>query len=314
MHRVLTVGESLVLLVNEEPGLLRHARSLGLRIGGAESNVAIGLQRLGIAARWASRVGADSFGDLILTTLRSEGLDVRATVDPSRPSAVMLKEHRTPHSQQITYFRAGSAGTALTEEDLPPALLDGVGVVHTTGITAGLSDGTADAVARLLDRARSAGLVTSFDVNFRRRIWGTRDPRASLAALAGRADVIFASLDEASLLCDAGGPEDTALAIASTFGAREVIVKMGALGSVAVADGAVHRQPAVPVPAVDTIGAGDAFVAGYLSELVRGAPVPKRLQRGAECGAFVCLTVGDWEGAARLEDIPLLHATEEATR
>jgi 2-dehydro-3-deoxygluconokinase len=226
----------------------------------------------------------------------------------------MLKEHRTPHSQQITYFRAGSAATALSDDDLPPALLDGIDVVHTTGITAGISTSSAAAVGRLLDRARSRGVVTSFDVNFRRRLWGARDPRGEIAALAGRADVIFASLEEAALLSEPSSPDAMALEIGRTFGAREVVLKMGARGALAVVDGEVLHQPAVPVPAVDTIGAGDAFVAGYLSELLRGASVPDRLLRGAECGAFVCLTVGDWEGAARLEDLPLLHATEEATR
>jgi 2-dehydro-3-deoxygluconokinase len=87
------------------------------------------------------------------------------------------------------------------------------------------------------------------------------------------------------------------------------VLKLGAEGALGLAGGAVHRAPTRPVTAVDAVGAGDAFVGGYLSELVAGGAVPDCLRRGNVLGGLVCATPGDWEGlptrnelAARTDD------------
>jgi 2-dehydro-3-deoxygluconokinase len=96
---------------------------------------------------------------------------------------------------------------------------------------------------------------------------------------------------------------------------RDVIVKLGAAGSVACIDGSLTRTDAVPVDVVDTVGAGDAFAAGYLAARMAGADASARLELATRCGAFACLGPGDWEGLPRRRDLDALDsATDPVTR
>ena len=81
------------------------------------------------------------------------------------------------------------------------------------------------------------------------------------------------------------------------------MVKLGALGALALSGDEAHRAPALPVAVVDPVGAGDAFVAGYLSEVVADAAVPERLRTGNACGAAVCGVPGDWEGLPTRDEL-----------
>jgi 2-dehydro-3-deoxygluconokinase len=93
-----------------------------------------------------------------------------------------------------------------------------------------------------------------------------------------------------------------------------VIIKLGADGCFALVDGRATRQPAIAVHPVDTVGAGDAFVAGYVSEYVAGHGISTRLTTAVTAGAFACLTHGDWEGMPRQSELGLLNASEPVTR
>src|SRR4249920_1777302 len=107
--RVITAGETMALLVPPGPGRLRHATSLTLSIGGAESNVAIGLARLGIPASWISVLGDDELGELVLNRLRAEGVDTSAvTRTADRPTGLYLREE-VAGRLRVYYYRSGSA-------------------------------------------------------------------------------------------------------------------------------------------------------------------------------------------------------------
>src|SRR3954469_17497177 len=111
-------------------GPLAHAATLQLGIGGSESNVAIGLQRLGVQAIWCGRVGADSLGQLVEREIRAEGVEVRTAVDPSAPTGLMIKERRTPATQRVSYYRAGSAGSRITPADVDAQLISRAALLH----------------------------------------------------------------------------------------------------------------------------------------------------------------------------------------
>ena len=123
MAGLLTVGETLALGVPPTIGSLTQAPSLRLGIGGAESNVAIGVVRLGGSATWVGRVGADALGERVRRELRAEGVVAYAIEDPSAPTALMLKERRTAATARVWYYRAGSAGSRLAPDDVPPGLV-----------------------------------------------------------------------------------------------------------------------------------------------------------------------------------------------
>src|SRR5690242_390902 len=285
-NTVLTVGETMALMYTERPGPLAHAPNLCLGIGGAESNVAIALQRLGTAAAWIGRIGDDSLGERIVRELRAEGLSVHAVTDPTAPTGLMIKERRTADTSRVWYYRAGSAGSHLTAADLPPGAVEAAAMLHVTGITAALSDSAAAAVMSAVDRARDAGVAVSFDVNHRSSLWRDRDASPTYRTLAQRSTIVFAGYDEARMIVpDADGIDEIATAIAQ-LGPSQVIIKLGAEGAYAYIDGVATRHPAVPIHPVDTVGAGDAFVAGYLSEYLAGQDVSTRLRTAVTAGAF----------------------------
>ncbi|TDD69657.1 sugar kinase [Jiangella aurantiaca] len=310
---LVTIGEAMALVAAAETGGWAHHRAMQLSVAGAEFNVAVGVQRLGRRATWISRVGADGFGELMLRELRAEGITAIAAVDDTRPTGLMVKERPNSLHTRVRYYRAGSAASALTAFDLPLEPIQQAAVLHVTGITPALGPGPASAVQLAVDTARAAGVTVSLDVNYRSALWSRDDAAAALEPLARQADVLFAGPEEASLIVPAGAPEDMAYALAA-LGPAHVVIKLGADGAVSLIDGELWRTPAVPVRVVDTVGAGDAFVAGYLAELMEGAPVRRRLATAVAAGAFACTSLGDWEGLPTRADLPALQATESVHR
>ncbi|MGY3127228.1 2-dehydro-3-deoxygluconokinase [Agrococcus sp. UYP33] len=293
---VVALGESLGLLVASRIGRLELVPTMDLGFGGAESNVAIGLARLGVPVTWMGRLGDDALGRLVERQLRAEGVGAAVTRDPEAPTALMLKERPSAGSSAVSYYRAGSAGSRLAPEHLDLDRIRGARVLHVTGITAALGDAPRAALDAAVDAAHEGGTIVSFDVNHRSRLWDAERAVPAYRALAARADVVFAGDDEAELLT---GERDTDAQIAAlaALGPAQVVVKRGADGATALADGDRATQAAFPVHAVDTVGAGDAFVAGYLAELLAGASLGERLRTAAACGALACTAPGDWEAA-----------------
>jgi 2-dehydro-3-deoxygluconokinase len=310
---VVTLGETMGLFTASSIGSLTHAEQFRLGIGGAESNVAIGLARLGTASTWIGRVGADEVGDLILRELRAEGVSLRATTDAAAQTAVMVKNRRTAHTTRVLYYRAASAGSRLSPEDIDAGLIAEADVLHITGITPALSKSAAAAVSHAIDLAESAGVPVSFDVNHRTALWSVARASEVYRSLAARATIVFAGLDEAAMLSEGSSAADFAVGIAA-LGASEVMIKLGRDGCFALIDGHTFTVPAIPVDAIDTVGAGDAFVAGYLAERCAGAVPMARLQTGVEAGAFACLGLGDWESLPTRGDLALLARDEPVER
>ncbi|WP_406445634.1 sugar kinase [Streptomyces sp. NBC_00631] len=297
-------------------GALRMGGSLGLSVAGAESNVAIGLARLGHQVRWAGRVGADELGALVLRTLRAEGvdLDYAVTDDSGRPTGLLLTEPRLGTLTRVSYYRAGSAGSAVTAADVLPALASGSRVLHLSGITPALGPSAAETVLAAATTARDAGITVCLDINYRSRLWTADRARAALRPLLVHTDLLVASEDELPLVLEQPEAGETeAVKSLLDAGVQEVIVKRGAHGATVVtADGTADRA-ARRVDAVDLVGAGDAFVAGYLSGLLDGADVRARLDRAVTTAAFAVATRGDWEGFPTRDELGLFDEPDGTT-
>jgi len=312
-------------------GPLSAGGSLGMHVAGTESNVAVGVARLGHRVGWAGVVGADPHGEFILRQLRGEGIAVHHREDAGRSTGVMFLEQRTADVTRAFYYRAGSAGSTLSRDDVDAAFRSGARVLHLTGITAALSQEARRAVEYAAARAAGEGLEVSLDVNYRSKLWSRDEARAVLTPLARHASIVIASDDELGLVASGGaassggaagsengaGPAgDAETAMAAELldrGVREVVVKRGAAGAGVHTASGRWETPAVPVTSIDTVGAGDAFTAGYLSALLDGEDVAGRLQRGALAGAFAVSTAGDWEGLPRRDELALLAATPSGT-
>src|SRR6266511_1366181 len=218
MSEVVTLGETMALVAAPQIGLLRHATDLRLSCGGAESNLAIGVARLGHRATWIGRVGDDEFGVMVSRMLGAEGVAGRVRVDPAAPTGLMVKYRRTGTVTQVLYYRKGSAGSRLDRSDVEPEVIGAARVLHLTGITPALSDTARDAVGYAVDVARAAGVPVSLDLNYRSKLWSPDQAGPVLADLVRRADLVFATEPEARLVVEGTDPAGLARARARAGG------------------------------------------------------------------------------------------------
>ncbi|GGW53862.1 sugar kinase [Streptomyces griseoloalbus] len=307
---VLTFGET--MLAAQLPGPLSVGAPARTTIAGAESNVAIGLARLGHRAAWAGLVGDDEPGRLILRTLRGEGVDTtHAGIRPEAHTGGMLRERRVADLVRVHYWRRHSAASLLTSADLAPALAAGARALHLTGITCALGPGPLEAVREAAAHAHAHGRTVVLDVNHRGHLWPAAEAGRALLPLLPHVTVLIASDDELPVATHAlaDRPEEEAVDALLEAGVREVVVKRGGEGAAfRDRDGSRYALPALRVPVRDTVGAGDAFCAGYLSGLLDGLPPDERLARANTLGAFAVASDGDWEGLPRRDELSLLAA------
>jgi 2-dehydro-3-deoxygluconokinase len=309
-----TLGEALVVMDPLSRGPLRHVGRFEKNLGGAELNVAVGLARLGHRAGWAGRLGDDEFGKEILAFARGEGVDVsRASLDAGAPTGLYFKEWRALGQLRVYYYRAGSAASRMRFDELDLGYLLSGEILHLTGITPALSDSCRDLTENLLSAANERGVMVSFDLNVRRLLFEGRDPRKILGPLAARADLLFLSDDEAELLF--GGSDPGSLREAQRDIRAGTVVVHQAEGAFAVEKDGVSEKAAYPVDLVDTVGAGDAFVAGFLSGKLRGWSTEECLDMANACGACAVTAPGDLKGLPTAEEaLALRHGRWGAER
>ncbi|MFE7140108.1 sugar kinase [Streptomyces sp. NPDC057644] len=320
---VVCLGESMVTFLPSQPGRLADVPSFGRGIGGAESNVACALAAAGHRAAWVGRVGADGFGDHLVETIASYGVDTSAVRrDPVRPTGIYFRTatDRGTDTHEVAYYRAGSAASAMSPANVPYDELFAGRILHLSGITAALS-GDCLELLRELTAARPGRPLVSFDVNHRPHLWRGGDADASvLLELARRADLVFVGEDEAEEAWGIVGaeairaavPEPSVLVVkrgsagATVFasglrpgprssiagGAENAGARSSSAGGADLADTVTH-VPALHVDVVAAVGAGDAFAAGFLSATLRGLPVRDRARHGHLMAAAVLTVPGD---------------------
>lgn len=298
MAAVVTFGEAMLRLSPRGHERLEQARALELWPAGAELNVAIGLARLGTPAAWVSRLPANALGRLVLAHARGHGVDVSRLLwgDDDRLGLYFVEVADAPRPATALYDRAGSAFALLDPGELDwPALLAGARALHVSGITPALSEACARATAEAFAAARAAGCHTSYDVNLRRRLTSPEQARARLEELAPSLDAVFCSQGDAGALF--GDLEsDPARALRDRLGVGLVVLSGWETGETrfrtAVGETSeTLRRPAFP--AVDPIGSGDAFCAGFLHGLLGGAGLRRALELGDAVAALKLSIPGD---------------------
>lgn len=281
---VLTLGETMVAM--RTPARWAHGGTAHVGVAGAETNVAIGLSRLGHSTRWVSRLGDDPFGEAIRAVLAAESVDTTyVSTVPDRNTGLLFSD-TGPWGRRST----------ISADDVRPALLDGARAVHVTGITPALGQGPAEAVITMLRFARDHGWLTSLDVNYRSTLWTRDDAAVALRPLLPWIDLLIASDDELSIV------GDDVDAVAAQVG--RVAIKHGRDGAGLVAGSEHDTCAAFAVNVVDPVGAGDAFSAGLLSGLLDGLDDATSLQRGCALGAAATAARDDWSGLPLRTDLP----------
>ncbi|MFQ6200194.1 sugar kinase [Streptomyces sp. NPDC000405] len=222
----------MVTFLPTRTGRLADVPSFDRAIGGAESNVVCVLAAAGHATRWVSRVGADGFGDHLVAAIGEYGVDVASVRrDPARPTGIYFRTagDRAGDDHEVAYYRAGSAASAMTVDNVDPAALRAARVLHLSGITAALSGGCLDLLRALTASRPGRRPLVSFDVNFRPGLWRDAAAPRVLLDLARGCDLVFVGADEAEAAWGVTADPDAIRALLPE--PRVLVVKEGARGA-----------------------------------------------------------------------------------
>lgn len=303
---LLCIGRAAVDLYGEQLGAgLDDVASFARYLGGSPANTAFGGARLGLRTAMLSRVGDEQNGEFVRRTLAGAGVDVSALrTDPQRLTALAFLALRDRERFPLLFYRAQCADMALAEDDVDDTLLARCGAVLISG-THLSQPGPLAACRRAMHLARSQGARVVLDIDYRPVLWGltalgegenrfvaSAAVSALLQSVVGDCDLIVGTEEEIHI---AGGSSDTVQALRQlrALSAATIVLKRGAAGCVvfegAIPDAAEEGQVGAgfAVEVFNVLGAGDAFMAGFLRGWLRGEPIARCADWANACGALV---------------------------
>ena len=300
---LVSLGESMLRFSVPTGRRLKDARQMDVEVGGAESNVLVAVSQLGWRCGWVGRLPDTALGDIVLRVLRSDGVDVSAAkrVSGERIGTFFIEYAAAPRSIQVVYDRADSAAARMTSADVDWDYLLNTRVLHLTGITPALSANCYALVAEAMRRARAAGVIVSFDVNYRGKLWGAAEAGERLRPLIAEADLLLCKGADAALLFGCRGePRELMTALKQLTRAEVLYCTFGERGAAVLDGDDFAAEPALPVQIIDRIGSGDAFAAGVLDAWLQTSPgsdlkALRRvgLRRGVALAAIALSQYGD---------------------
>lgn len=297
-YDVVTFGETMLRIATSPGERLELAARLDAGIGGAESNLAVALARLGRQIAWSSVLPSNAFGARIAGELRRHGVDVSHVrwVENARVGVYFLDMGSAPRPTQVIYDRAGSAIASAQPDEIDTTIAARARVLHLTGITPALSAGCAEITRRLVRRATEAGVPISFDVNYRSLLWPPEEAAEVLAPLCAAASILICGRNDARTIWGlSGSDEEIVRALAQRFGVTPAVTVLttGEEGALALTrDGDLLVEPSVAAAVIDRVGAGDAFAAGFLHGYLDG-DLRLALRRGVRLAALKMTVRGD---------------------
>jgi sugar/nucleoside kinase (ribokinase family) len=295
---VVTFGEAMAMFMADETAPLHQVAHFTRSLAGAETNVAIGLSRLGYRVSWVSQVGDDAFGRYIQEALHSEGVDgSHITMDSRFPSGFLIKSKVLTGDPEVQYFRRNTAASHMSIDGFPVQHFLAASHLHLTGIVLALSESMRDYADKAVSLMKQANRTVSFDPNLRPNLWDSKERMVQeVNRLAAEVDWVLPGIQEGLILTGYQTPED----IASFYldkGVKSVVVKLGEKGAyyrTATEQGYVSGFPVKQV--VDTVGAGDGFAVGFISGMLDGTRLRESVVRANAIGALAVMSPGDSDG------------------
>ena len=312
MEKVLFIGEPMELMLAQDEGELSRAVSFTAAVTGAELNVAVGVSRLGLTARYMTRLGDDPRAARIRRFMLENGIsDDLIITDAEHQTGAMFKNKAEPGAHEIYYYRMHTAASYICVEDINALDLSDIRAVHITGIFPTISQTARQAAARLIERAREHDITVVFDPNLRSQLWDSSPEITDLLnEFAAKADVFLPSLKEAHTLCGLHTAEEIAEHYLA-LGTKKIVVKLGKNGAYyksKVESGIAPTFMADEV--IDTAGAGDGFAAGLISGICEDIPLGEAVVRANAVGSMQIQSKSDNEGLptmAQLREYMLNH-------
>jgi len=296
MSRVVTFGE--IMLRLSPPGFERFLQSptFVATFGGGEANVAVSLAQFGVESEYITCLPKNAIGDAAIKALRAEGVATdRIVRGGNRIGVYYLENGASQRGSNVIYDRAGSSISEMSPDAVAwPAIFAGAAWFHVTGITPALGAKGTESTARAIKAARAAGLRTSVDLNFRKKLWTEKQAQQTMTPLMRDVDVVIANeedlqsvlgvevpgTDVTSGQLNLQGYREAAERVTRDFGPPLVAITLRE--SVSASDNGwsavlweaaaktMHRSQHYDVRLVDRVGGGDSFAAGLIFGLVTG--------------------------------------------
>jgi 2-dehydro-3-deoxygluconokinase len=290
-----TFGESLSVFISTDTDSVLTAHNFERVTAGAEVNVAVALSRLGLKSQFFSRFGQDQLGDVMIKDIAAEGVDISTVKRVPFFTGAMVRNPGKDAPVETTYLRKGSAASTIEPSDIKDEFITDARWVHTTGITCAISESGAKAVAHTLERAKALGVMSSFDLNLRRKLWSDEAAAKTLNPLANNVEFLIGGESEYEVVF---GSKDakSVLKEANDRGCKIAVMTNGDQPLRYSINGEFGEIIPPKVNAVDPVGSGDAFTGGTIAGLLSGMDPLDALRQGSRSGARVASMFGDWTG------------------
>jgi len=269
MPEAVTLGELLIDFVSiDEDVSLADLPTFAGAAGGAPANVAVGLARLGVSAGFIGKVGDDPFGEFLRRTLDAAGVDTRSLrIGPGSRTTLAFVATRSDGQKDICFYRNPGADILLTAEEIVRDDVCSARLFHFGSVSLSRSPAR-EATLHAALMARQAGLLISYDPNWRPSLWPDEaEARGRLWEAMPIADVVHCAEEEWEFITGTSDLEAGARTILQA-GPRLVVVTLGERGCYYDDGDSRGEVPGFRVDVVDSLGAGDAFVAAMLSQLI----------------------------------------------
>jgi len=278
-----------------EKGQLELFDELEMHTGGNANNTAIGLAKLGISAGAMGKIGQDGFGDFVLQTLEKNGVDTHGIVRDSKANtSVTFVVVASDGERSFLHYMGANA--AFSEADIDLELIKKSRILHVAGSFV-MPNFDGEPTANILRRAKEAGVITSLDT-----VWDVSGNwLRTLEPCLPYVDIFLPSIEEAKQLTSLDSPPDIA-AFLLDYGIQTVGLKMGERGSYVRTKDEELYVPAYPANVVDTTGAGDAYIAGFLAGTKMGWDLKRTAELAAATGAACVTAIGTTTGIQDLEE------------
>ena len=315
MAQVVCLGELLVDMVSDAGDGLADAPRFLKAPGGAPANVAAGLARLGTRSAFVGKVGDEPFGHWLREVLEKENVDVsHLQTTPEARTTIAFVATRLDGKKDICFYRNPGADALLYPHDIAPGLFDDAAIFHCGSVSLSVAP-CRDAQFFAAKMARERNVLVSFDPNWRPSIWPDfRAARELIWQMIALSDIVKIADEEWEFICGTSDLEEGAQKVLAA-GPRFLAVTRGANGAQYFTRNRSGEIAGLEVDAIDTLGAGDAFVAGLLSEIARAASfeeflagnIDAALRFANACGAFATQRAGAIPSLpTRADALPLL--------
>lgn len=314
---IVAMGEVMIRLSTPAKTPLALASSLDLAVAGTELNALITARALGARARFLTRLPGSEFGEMMRRHVLANQVELVAkSDDSSRAGLFFLEGGAPPRATRVLYDRQDSAATKISRGEFDwDAALAGATFAHVSGITCALGAEPLGAVVAFLARARDLGVRTSFDVNYRSRLWAREEARSSLFSVLGLVDTIFVAPGDFELLYQRDGEVEAFVdRLRGDFGVARVVVRerrdlsLDQIGVRVRAFAADVVEAEAEGVVVDELGAGDAAAGAFLAALATGEKEQAAVERCARAYARMLTIPGDaWTGSVEDLDAEYVH-------